>query len=167
MEADDRIADLLAGVMNMIMSYGKRRLVTVDGVTLFPSEAHVLVHALAGMTFTEIAQRLAISTSAVSQSIARLSQKGVVTVQKDRQRKNAAVVRLTPLGSRIVPHITSVGRRLDTELQGMLSRYPPTQLDVIEQFLTDIHQVVRSSLACSPTEPSGGLDRSTDDAAPS
>lgn len=137
--------------MDVLLFFDKKRIVDTGEVTLYPSEVHMLVRALQGMSLTDIARHFAVSPSAVSQTMTRLVRKGVVVLDKDPQRNNAATVRLTPLGERVVQDVAGLQDRIGHGLAGCLAHYNEAELQTVERFLGDIHEFVRSALLGLPT----------------
>jgi DNA-binding MarR family transcriptional regulator len=140
-----RLIDLLDAVIYL----DRKQVVAEQGVRLHPSESHLLLCAVEGMSFTQIAHRFAVSKGAVSQVFARLAAKGVVVVRKDPARKNAAEVTLTPLGDALRARTEELRGRLATALDDRLADYTPAELTTVHRFLGDLHGFVTSQLTAS------------------
>lgn len=90
------ISSLLIDVLDAVLYPDRKQILDVDGVRLYRSETHMLVLAVDRASFTEMARHFGVSKGAVSQVLARLTVKGIVAVDKDRSRRNAARVTLPP-----------------------------------------------------------------------
>jgi DNA-binding MarR family transcriptional regulator len=145
------ISEALIEVLDAVLYLDKKQVVDVAGVQLHPSEMHVLVCAVRGMGFAEIARQFGISKGAVSQTVSRLACKGIVVIDKDRSRKNTATVRLTPLGENLYSHIVALRARLGTDLGKYLAGYSPAELATVTRFVADLHTFVRASLTAMST----------------
>jgi DNA-binding MarR family transcriptional regulator len=134
--------DVLDGVLYL----DKKQIVEAEGVRLHPSETHMLVCAVEGMNFTEMARHFGISKGAVSQVFSRLAAKEVVVVRKDRSRKNAARVMLTPLGEALHAQVLAIRAHLAEQLGAHLDGYTEAELAVVARFVGDLNAFVRDSL---------------------
>jgi len=145
--AEAPVSEVLIDVLDAVLYLDKKRVVNAAGVRLHPSETHLLVCAVRGMSFTEIARQFGISKGAVSQTVSRLAGKGIVVVDKDPSRKNTATVRLTPLGETLHAHIAALRARLGADLDRYLADYSPAELATVARFVADLRAFVRGSLA--------------------
>lgn len=137
---------ILIDLLDSVLYLDKKQVVGVGGVRLHPSESHLLMRALQGMSFTQIADTFAISKSAVSQVFARLAAKGVVIVTKDPRRRNAARVSLTPLGEQLRGQTEMLRADLADRIEACLAGYDPAERAAVGRFLGDLHQIVRTAL---------------------
>lgn len=128
----------------------KKLIVSVDSTSLHPSETHLLACALEGMSFTEIAMRFGISKAAVSRAFARLSAKGVLEVTKDAARKNRASVTLTPKGEALFERAQHLRAALSAALVERLDAYDARELEVLERFVRDLDDYVKTSFHSIP-----------------
>jgi DNA-binding MarR family transcriptional regulator len=145
------IIGLVIDLLDAVLYVDKKQIVEAREVRLHPSESHVLVCAVQGMTFTEIAQRFGISKGAVSQTFSRLAAKEVVVVNKDRLRKNAARVTLTSLGEALYAQVKTVRSHLSEDLESYLAEYSAEELAAVERFVGDLLAFTNESLAGLPT----------------
>jgi len=148
----------LIAVLDAVLYLDRKQVVDVRGVRLHPSEAHLLACAVDGMTFTEIAGHFAISKGAVSQTFARLARRGVVAVTRDPARRNAASVRLTPLGEELLAQVRALREHLAERLGAHLAGYSAAELATVHRFVADLDAFVRDTLlahaAAPPSPPS-------------
>ncbi|MBS2961813.1 transcriptional regulator [Actinocrinis puniceicyclus] len=149
------ISEVLIDVLDAVLYLDKKQIVEAAGVRLHPSETHLLVCAVRGMSFVEIARQFGITKGAVSQTVSRLAGKGIVVVDKDRSRKNTATVRLTPLGESLYAQITALRARLGADLDSFLDGYSPAEVATVARFAADLRTFVRGSLTAMSTSIGG------------
>ncbi len=103
MEKDKpEISNQLFRLINQIIFLEKKNIFEYGGVKLFPSEIHVLlsIEDKRATNATKLANKLGISKSAVSQTISRLQNKGVIAKDKDPYNKNELILSLTAFGDK-------------------------------------------------------------------
>lgn len=144
------VSELLNDVLDAVLYFDKKQVVEADGVKLHPSEIHMLMCALEGMSFTRIAGHFGVSKAAVSQVFTRLGAKGVVVVEKDRSRKNAATVSLTPLGHAVHAQAVELRAHIARTLERHLSGYSPAERAVVARFLGDLRGFIGEAIAGLP-----------------
>ncbi|MBI1758661.1 MAG: winged helix-turn-helix transcriptional regulator [Actinobacteria bacterium] len=147
------VGALLIDVLDSILYFDKKQVVAAGGVRLHPSESHMLMRAVQGMSFTQIARQFAVSKGAVSQVFARLAAKGVVVTEKDPARKNAARITLTPLGEALRARTEALRAHLAAALDARLADYTPAELATVARFLGDLHTFVTTLLSAPLTAP--------------
>lgn len=96
------ISQPLFRLINKIIFLEKKNIFEYEGVKLFPSEIHVLlsIEDKQSTNATKLANKLGISKSAVSQTISRLQNKGVIIKDKDPYNKNELILSLTSFGEK-------------------------------------------------------------------
>ena len=104
MKENRNISNQLFRLINKIIFLEKKNIFEYTGVKLFPSEIHMLMLLSAddkqSTNATNIANKLGISKSAVSQTISRLIKKGVITKDKDTYNKNELIISFTSFGEK-------------------------------------------------------------------
>jgi len=137
----------ISRVINQLLFLEKRSVFTHRGVTLHPSELHVMgVLAENGdANVTTVAEMLGITKGAVSQTISRLVKKGMVTKERDALNKNELKVQFTPAGRSVINAFARIrentSRLYDAYLSGLTdaeSRTIRTFLTQVEQFIADL-----------------------------
>lgn len=70
------------------------------GMELFPVEIHLVstVHALGGAGVTELAEEFGVTKGAVSQQVAKLEKKGLLSKTRDPENRARVIVAVTELG---------------------------------------------------------------------
>jgi len=102
----ESVMERLQRVINKILFLGKKRVFRFEGVDFFPSEVHLMMVIREGTSTnaTRVAEELAVTKGAVSQSLTRLEKKGVLLKTKDPARKNELTLNFTPFGTRALQH---------------------------------------------------------------
>lgn len=144
MAKDSSLSTQISRVINQLLFLEKRSVFTCRGVTLHPSELHVMgVLAEHGdANVTTVAEMLGITKGAVSQTISRLVKKGMVTKERDSLNKNELKVQFTPAGRTAINAFARIrentGRRHDAYLSGLTD----TECRTIRTFLTQLEQFI-------------------------
>lgn len=147
---DRPISELLIDLLDAVLYFDKKQIVQAGGARLHPSETHMLMCAVDGMSFTQMAQRFGISKGAVSQTFSRLAAKGVIASGDDRTYKSAARVVLTPLGQELHARIEAMRARLSEDLDQYLAGYSQAELAAISRFVVSLRTYFAQSLATLP-----------------
>ncbi|WP_433229671.1 MarR family winged helix-turn-helix transcriptional regulator [Actinomadura formosensis] len=160
-DGEAAIGDVLIDVLDAVLYFDKKQVVQAEGVRLYPSEVHMLVSAMHGASFTQMARQFGISKGAVSQTFLRLAGKGVLVVGKDRARKNSATITLTPLGRTLLEEIMALRGRLGEDLARCLDGYSEAELETLKRFVLDLRTFVRESLVVAPKTSDGTQEGGT------
>jgi DNA-binding MarR family transcriptional regulator len=94
------LRDRISRIINRLIFLEKRSVFQLGSLKLHPSEIHLMkvVRERPDLNAGEIAQRLGVSNGAVSQTLARLERKGVITKVKDPSLKNRVTAVFTESG---------------------------------------------------------------------
>lgn len=133
-----------AAVTDKLLQFGRRRLIHVGGVTLYPAEAHMLLAAREGGNFTQIAGHFGVTKGAVSQNMARLERKGLVTVSKDKSSKNAALIKFTDHGVEALRRIDEIRESIGVLVGEILEQFDANERMTIHRFLEHLDSVLGS-----------------------
>lgn len=127
--------------------FEKTTRIEVDGVTLHPSEIHVLllIEAGQGTNATRMAGRLGITKGAVSQTLTRLERKGLLKKSHDPQAKNELTLSFTPLGHRAALSCQEIQNTIQGRFDAYLSSLDEIELDVIGRFLREMTATLREA----------------------
>ncbi len=130
-------------VLDNYIFFERRRIFRFQGVSLYPSEIHVLLTARHQnqSSVTKMADQLGISKGAVSKILTRLEKKGIVKKSKDPFSKNEVTVVFTPKGEQAVENF----KKLKSDRQRLYDAYLTTldarQLETINRFLTYMEEI--------------------------
>jgi DNA-binding MarR family transcriptional regulator len=116
----------------------------VEGVRLYPSEIHVLllVGAGEGTKATRMAERLGITKGAISQTLARLEAKGLLTKHRNPQAKNELTVSFTPLGRRAARRYQALQDVIQGRFDAYLSSVDNSERGAIGRFLVEMSAIL-------------------------
>ncbi len=94
------LGERIRRVINRLIFLEKRSVFQLGGLKLHPSEIHLMqvIRQQPDLNAGEMAQRLGVSNGAVSQTLARLVKKGVITKAKDPSLKNRVTAIFTESG---------------------------------------------------------------------
>ena len=106
----------------------------------------MLLAAEQGLNYTAIARHFGITKGAVSQTMSRLQQKGVIQVCKNREARNAASVQLTDLGEDLIAGVHSIRFRLAPAVNATLVDLAPAELHGVDLFLERLEMVFSREL---------------------
>jgi DNA-binding MarR family transcriptional regulator len=97
-----KIKEQIAQVINTIVFKEKKQVFKFKGVTLYPSEIHLLlmIENEIDTNATQIAKQLGLTKGAVSQTLSRLEKKGIIVKTKDPYNKNELTLNLTDSGKK-------------------------------------------------------------------
>jgi DNA-binding MarR family transcriptional regulator len=97
----ENLGERIHRVINRLIFLEKRSVFQLGGLKLHPSEIHLMlvIRRQPDLSAGEMAQRLGVSNGAVSQTLARLVKKGVITKAKDPSLKNRVTAIFTESGN--------------------------------------------------------------------
>jgi len=144
MTAPETFADRISRIINKLIFLEKKSIVEIDGVRLFPSEIHLMLviaenRSINGIT---MAKKLGISKGAVSQTLMRLENKGIVVKQKDPAYKNELTAHFTPLGERALGQHHTRQAALLAEYDTYLETIPEEDKQAIQKFLLHLEAFI-------------------------
>ncbi len=128
-----RIIDrLIFNEKNNILVYG-------DNLKLFPSEIHLVLLIRNGKSesYSTIVRRLGVTKGAVSQTISRLAEKGIIEKQKPPSGNDLTIV-LTDLGKKVQKQCRKIQQRMFEKFSAYLHSLPERDRKVIGGFLDHI-----------------------------
>ncbi len=98
--SNDKIKKQIMQVINKIIFREKKRVLNYEGVSLYPSEVHLLLSIKNDLdtNATKIAKQMGLTKGAVSQTLSRLEKKGIIIKSKDPYNKNELTLSLTEFG---------------------------------------------------------------------
>ena len=116
----EALVSRIRATIDRILALEKARVFEVDGRRIHPSEAHLmlLLNREPSLNAKGLAARLGLTKGAVSQTLARLERKGLLTKTRDPDRRNELVIEFTDVGREACARY----RRLETALETRLGR---------------------------------------------
>ncbi len=139
-ERENSIAEVLDHVINKVLFLRKKRLFQFKGVKLYPSEVHLmlLVGEKGTTNATRVAERLGVTKGAVSQTLSRLDQKGVLSKTKDPYNKNELTLSFTPFGEKAFQHCAKAAGEIRARHARYLASFTKHEQAVIRRFLAGL-----------------------------
>jgi len=136
---DKMVVDQLNRLVNKILFLRKKSFFEFKGVKFYPSEIHLLlvVKEKSATNATKMAEELGITKGAVSQTLSRLEQKGVLTKTKDPFHKNELTLSFTAFGGAALRYYQSHAAKLADRHRSYLESFTAKQKDVVFQFLQE------------------------------
>jgi len=140
MDEQEKLA--LLALINKIIYFEKRRIVSDTETTLHPSEIHMLLVLVRHPgNATILAEKLGITKGAVSQTLSRLVRKDIIVKRKDTSSKNELEITLTRKGRALLKDIEkkelSIIRGIDT----YMSMLTQDERAVIDRFIVEMNKV--------------------------
>jgi DNA-binding MarR family transcriptional regulator len=134
------LAKRIRRVINRLIFLEKRSVLQQGGLRLHPSEIHLMqiIKEQPDLNAGEMAQRLGVSNGAVSQTLARLENKGVITKAKDPSLKNRVTAAFTAVGSAAIQRFEEERASVMGSFSNYLAGLSESESIVIEAFLSHI-----------------------------
>ena len=131
-------------LVDRILQIEKRKHIAVEGVELYPSEIHLMLHVAdeQSTNLTRIAERLGITKGALSQTLARLERKGMLLKSKDPQAKNELTVSFTAQGQRALKQFRVLKASVEARYDGCLAEFGERERETIGRFLRRMNELV-------------------------
>lgn len=135
----DAISRKLHEFINQIIFLEKKKIFNFKGLKLYPSEIHlILVMNEKPTNATQMAEKLHITSGAVSQTIARLEKKGVLRKSNDPYLKNELTLTFTSLGEKVFERYKQMQEAMDKDFYEKLASFSRDELMIVERFLDQI-----------------------------
>ena len=134
---DKHLAAQVFRLTNKIIFLEKKSLLRREGVTLFPSEIHLLdvIDRRPDINASEMAAKLGVTKGAISQTLTRLEKKGILVKTKDPQNKNELTVHFTSLGNEINEEQRKMRSQREIRFVESLAGVSDAEKEVIGRFL--------------------------------
>lgn len=138
------IVKRVVALLNRIIFLDKRNVFHEDELHLYPSEIHTILMIVQDpeTNATQLAERLSVTKGAVSQTLTRLQQKGVIETEKIPQTRNELRIRFTQKGQRAVSHYVMRMHGTHKKLEAYLAALPEGDRKAIDSFLGAIEDVI-------------------------
>jgi DNA-binding MarR family transcriptional regulator len=144
-DIDHRIIRQVFQVINRTIFEERKRVFQVDDVSLYPSEVHLLL-AIAGdnrANSTRIAQEFGLTKGAVSQTLTRLRNKGVIRKDRNPENRSELLLSLTPFGRKACRQCLKSQSSLTRAYESYLSKLKRSEKEVVLDFLRHMEQSFR------------------------
>jgi DNA-binding MarR family transcriptional regulator len=136
------LISLLSVVIDKLLYLEKSKVFDVEGVKLYPSEAHLILYLAErpDANATALACRFGVTKGAISQTLSRLRRKDVITKQRDASRKNELVLGFTPRGERVLAWFRQLSSSLRQRHDALFSRLTENEKEAVRGFLIELEK---------------------------
>lgn len=126
--------------INQLIFLEKKIVFNHKGVTLYPSELHLMAIILKGNTSgaTAMAEKLGITKGAVSQTLSRLEKKKIITKTKDPFSKNEITAEFTPFGNEALKAFAQMREENQKKYLNYLTGLTEGEKATLQKFLTQM-----------------------------
>lgn len=109
-----------------------------NGEQLYRSEIHMIseIKENEGIYMTALADKLSVTIGAVSQILAKLEKKGLITKEKDSRNQSRYLLKLTPEGELVHINHMKFHEEFDTALTEILGNETEEKIEFLTDFLT-------------------------------
>ena len=140
----DKIKKQIINVINKTIFKEKKKIVKFKGVSLFPSEVHLMLVIKNDIdtNATEIAKQLGLTKGAISQTLLRLEKKGIILKTKDPYNKNELTLSLTGFGEKAYESFQSSQVAFMEAHENYLAKLDAREKEVILNFLVHMEKAI-------------------------
>lgn len=144
MESTNILSTQLMRIINKLIFLEKRSIFEYQGIKLYPSEIHLMqvVATSPHLPAVEMAKLLGVTKGAVSQTMTRLVNKGIVHKEKNPEQGKKLSVTFTELGQAALEYHAEQNRILFDEYESYLSAVSRDERAVIQAFLKNVEMFV-------------------------
>jgi len=141
---NEKIHRQILKVINTTIFKEKKKIFTFEGISLYPSEVHLMLVVKDGMdtNATQIASLLGLTKGAISQTLSRLVKKGILHKTKDPQNKNELNLTLTPFGDKAYRVCMASEASMHTANEDYLATLTPKEKEMIHDFLIHLDKAI-------------------------
>jgi DNA-binding MarR family transcriptional regulator len=146
MERDNQsIIERIFKVMNTMLFIEKRFSFTFNNVSLFPKEVHVilLVHQEPNSNAKKMADMLGVTKGAISQTLKRLVEKGMLNKEKNPEQPKELLITLTSLGQEAANHFSEIRNRMAKKYDAYLVTLSSKERKTIDAFLQKMDTILK------------------------
>ena len=138
----EAVLEQLRRVVNQLLFLKRKRVFSYEGVDFYPSEVHLMlvIRDRVATNATRIAGELGVTKGAVSQSLSRLEEKGVLTKSRDTEKKNELTLTFTPFGARALEHYRAHTKGVFDGPRAFLTGLTGEERRMIETFLEEVER---------------------------
>jgi DNA-binding MarR family transcriptional regulator len=140
----NKIKTQIIQVINKTIFKEKRKIFKLDGTSLYPSEVHVMlvIETEINTNATEIAKILGVTKGALSQTLTRLENKGIILKTKDPFNKNELTLSLTDFGQKAFKHCQKSQAAFIKAHDRYLAKLNSKEKEVIYKFLQHMEKAI-------------------------
>ncbi len=140
----EKIVDQIFRVINKTIFKEKKNIVRYEGVSLYPSEVHLMlvIKNDINTNATNISKQIGLTKGAVSQTLTRLEKKGIIVKTKDPYSKNELKLSLTEFGIKIYEVCQSSQTSFIETQVGYLEKLNANEKEVVLNFLIHMEQAI-------------------------
>jgi DNA-binding MarR family transcriptional regulator len=142
-----KIVDRIFTVMDTMLFIEKRFSLTFKTVTLFPKEVHMilLVHQEQNINAKKMADIFCVTKGAISQTLKRLVEKGMLSKKKNPEQPKELLITLTTLGQEAAIYFSKVKNRLAEKYDDYLENLSPKERKTIDAFLKRLDEILKEA----------------------
>lgn len=136
-DLSNNILENIMGVVNKVLFLKNKKVLELNGVSLYPSEVHLLlmIENKINTNATQIANELNLTKGAVSQTLTRLEKKGILLKSKDVYNKNELTLILTDFGKEVFKGCKKVESAFKGEHLEYIKKLDDHDKKVVNDFL--------------------------------
>jgi DNA-binding MarR family transcriptional regulator len=141
-----KMAGQIRRLLNRTMVLEKRSLYKNKVLKLFPSEIHLMqvINEAPDLSAGEMADRLGITTGAVSQTLNRLEKKGMIQKTKDPSLKNKLTATFTKKGKTALKGFEQEQETTLKAFSAYLNDLSEPEREIVERFLSQMEMFLKS-----------------------
>ncbi len=136
------VLEQLRRVVNQLLFLKRKRVFSYEGVDFYPSEVHLMlvIRDRVATNATRIAGELGVTKGAVSQSLTRLEEKGVLSKSRDTENKNELTLTFTPFGARALDYYRERTKGVFDGARALLDGFTGEERRAVETFLEEVEK---------------------------
>jgi len=144
---NQRLVNKILETISKLTFVEKRRTITYKDIELYPSEIHLLlfVYHFQDKNITKIADRLGLTKGAISQTLSRLTKKGIILKETEPLKKNQLHIQFTNKGKILMKHVIKFRNALETQLINYLETKSGEEKLVISDFLDILVSIMHNN----------------------
>lgn len=142
---NQKIVDRIFTVMNTMLFIEKRLSFTFKNVRLFPKEVHVILLVYQEQTINakKMADLFGVTKGAISQTLKRLTEKGMLLKDKNPEQPKELLITLTSLGREAAVHFSKLQENMAKKYDSYLGELSRQERRTIDLFLQKMDAILR------------------------
>lgn len=144
---DQKIVDRIFTVMDAMLFIEKRFSFTFNKIKLFPKEVHVilLVHQERNINAKSMADTFGVTKGAISQTIKRLVEKGMLHKKKNPEQPKELLITLTSSGQEAAAYFLKTKNSLAKKYSAYLMNLSSKERKTIDSFLKKLDEILKEA----------------------